>query len=344
MLEPFYDGSHRQLVDLLAEELSGADLVTMPGKKWHWRARTAAMYLSEQISASHNYEVLFASSVLNLAELLALRPDLVGLRKILYFHENQLVYPVQQCKERDFQYGYNQILSAMVADCVVFNSAFNRDSFLNNLTTFLKLIPDCRPTRCAERITPKCRVLAFPLRLPPALPDSRAEGPLHVLWPHRWEHDKQPEVFFQALLSLHQDGLPFRLSVLGAQFTDNPTIFATAKEQLAGHIEHWGFISSKADFYYAVNACDVVVSTAAHEFFGVAVLEAVALGCVPLCPNRLVYPELFDKANLYNTDCQLRKTLARWCKRPDIPRAMAKINVNKFSWDELKDNYRDLLI
>ena len=34
-------------------------------------------------------------------------------RKILYFHENQLVYPVQVTKERDFQFGYNQILSAL---------------------------------------------------------------------------------------------------------------------------------------------------------------------------------------------------------------------------------------
>lgn len=49
--------------------------------------------------------------MLNLAELAALRPDLGKLKKVLYFHENQLVYPVQKCKERDFQYGYNQILS-----------------------------------------------------------------------------------------------------------------------------------------------------------------------------------------------------------------------------------------
>ncbi|KAJ8977790.1 hypothetical protein NQ317_014696 [Molorchus minor] len=39
-------------------------------------------------------------SVLNLAELLGLRPDLSKLRKIVYFHENQLIYPVQQIKER----------------------------------------------------------------------------------------------------------------------------------------------------------------------------------------------------------------------------------------------------
>lgn len=55
--------------------------------------------------------ILFASSVLNLAELAALRPDLGKLKKVLYFHENQLAYPVQNWKERDFQYGYNQILS-----------------------------------------------------------------------------------------------------------------------------------------------------------------------------------------------------------------------------------------
>ena len=34
-------------------------------------------------------------------------------RKVVYFHENQLVYPVQKTKERDFQFGYNQILTAL---------------------------------------------------------------------------------------------------------------------------------------------------------------------------------------------------------------------------------------
>lgn len=55
--------------------------------------------------------VLFSSSVLNLCELVALRPDLAHLKKVLYFHENQLFYPVRKNQERDFQYGYNQVLS-----------------------------------------------------------------------------------------------------------------------------------------------------------------------------------------------------------------------------------------
>lgn len=55
--------------------------------------------------------VLFASSVLNLCELVALRPDLGTSFKVYYFHENQLVYPVRKQQDRDFQHGYSQILS-----------------------------------------------------------------------------------------------------------------------------------------------------------------------------------------------------------------------------------------
>ena len=57
--------------------------------------------------------MLFTSSVLNLAELIALRNDFINVKKIVYFHENQLVYPIRDKSkgERDFQYGYNQILT-----------------------------------------------------------------------------------------------------------------------------------------------------------------------------------------------------------------------------------------
>ena len=69
------------------------------------------MPLMERFSDYFLSRVLFASSVLNLAELVALRTDLAPLKKLLYFHENQLIYPVRKQQDRDFQYGYNQILS-----------------------------------------------------------------------------------------------------------------------------------------------------------------------------------------------------------------------------------------
>jgi hypothetical protein len=43
-----------------------------------------------------------------------------------------------------------------------------------------------------------------------------------------------------------------------------------------------------------------VLSTAHHEFQGLAVLEGAAYGCVPLAPNRLAYPEWIPTPCLYN--------------------------------------------
>ncbi|XP_030341784.1 glycosyltransferase-like domain-containing protein 1 isoform X10 [Strigops habroptila] len=305
LIEAFYGGSHKQLMDLLQEELQeDCVLCTLPAKKWHWRARTAALYFMQTVPINPNYRILFASSVLNLAELTALRPDLGKLKKVLYFHENQLVYPVQKFQERDFQYGYNQILSCLVADVVVFNSAFNMESFLTSIGKFMKLIPDHRPKDLEEIIRPKCQVLYFPVRFPDV---SR-------------EHDKGPETFFEVLLKLKEKDLPFHVSVLGEAFSEIPDIFSEAKKALGSSVLHWGYLPRKDEYFQALCMADVVISTAKHEFFGVAMVEAVYCGCYPLCPKALVYPEIFPAEYLYSTPEQLFKRLQNFCKRPDIVR------------------------
>lgn len=110
-VEPFYGGSHKQLLDTILQTKLEYDLFTLPAKKFHWRARTSALYFSQVIPLEKKYTVLFTSSVLNLAELLGIRRDLNTCQKIVYFHENQLVYPVREIKERDCQYGLNQIMT-----------------------------------------------------------------------------------------------------------------------------------------------------------------------------------------------------------------------------------------
>ncbi|MBN3300939.1 GTDC1 protein, partial [Amia calva] len=392
LIEAFYGGSHKQLIDLLQENVEDCVTFSLPAKKWHWRARTASLYFMQAIPSSSTYRVLLTSSVLNLAELVALRPDLGKLKKILYFHENQLVYPVRKSQDRDFQYGYNQVLSCLVADVVVFNSSFNMESFLTSISTFMKLIPDHRPKDLEKLIRPKSQVLYFPIKFPDVrrfLPEhkhfykSRMYGPnkimsttcpeeafkspetsqemnrtqnpetavlqheedkppnfnpcdtrkmverddggnqsrpLQIVWPHRWEHDKDPEVFFKTLLKLKEKGLSFQVSVLGETFTDVPDIFAEARKDLDAYISHWGYLPSKEDYLKVLCEADVVVSTARHEFFGVAMLEAVHCGCYPLCPKALVYPEIFSAEYLYSTPEQLFKKLQDFCRKPDIVR------------------------
>lgn len=359
IIEPFYGGSHKQLVDIVSDiaRNNGVtfDLLTLPAKKWHWRARVSSLCLSTSIQEGNvKYQTLLCSSVLSLAEFVALCPMLARCRKVVYFHENQLVYPVQDTKERDFQYGYNQITTCLAADEVIFNSAFNMKSFLDNVQHFFKLIPDHRPKGIADKIAPKCRVLYFPL--PSDLPTLNTKKRkldadnkvLHVVWPHRWEHDKNPQMFFKVLLEMKEKGLKFKVSVLGQTFSEVPTIFDEARVSLGEeHIKYFGPLKSRNDYLRALEENDVVVSTADHEFFGVAMLEAVACGCLPLCPNRLVYPEIYPKSCLYNTDRQLFKRLKNYALFPDKVQSdmlATDFDVDLFKLKSLQQSYLNLIL
>lgn len=352
-IEAFCGGSHRQLLTTLLSDSkivgSSEDVAvfTMPSKKWHWRARTASLSFSQRIPSTHLFKVLFCSATLNLCELIGLRPDLAQLHKVIYFHENQLVYPVREDKARDFQYGYNQIMSALSADCVLFNSQYNLDTFLREVPRHLNLQKDCRPDYnvIVSSIRTKSKVLYFPINICKlSKPSKDAFEPLHIIWPHRWEHDKDPETFFHVLFQLAETGHNFRVSVIGENFSETPKIFTEARQRLHNFIVNWGFAESRDKYWQILYSGDVVVSTAHHEFFGVAMLEAAGCGCFPLCPNRLVYPELYPQQCLYNTQQQLLRTLASWCVRPQALRSqIIDLDLHSYSWQVLRRGYTEVL-
>ena len=106
-LEPFYGGSHRAFLDQMVEN-SRHDftILGLPDKFWRWRTRHAAIHFAGELQkpeyADKKFDLIFCTSMLNLAEFLGLAPTKFrNLPTVVYFHENQLVYPIHDPKKRD---------------------------------------------------------------------------------------------------------------------------------------------------------------------------------------------------------------------------------------------------
>ena len=321
VLEPYYGGSHAAFVDTFAEHSRHRiTKVTLPARKWKWRMRGAAIWFTREhtnwfAEPQERVDAILANDMLSVADLRALLPDrLRGVPIACYFHENQLTYPISPGQERDYQYGMTNITSCLAADVVWFNSRFHLEDFLSAAGALLRKMPDFVPEAVIEDIRAKADVLPPPVQEPKEpLGDDRQGGPLTFLWCHRWEYDKNPTPFFDALLNLDADGCEFNLVMLGEQFRDAPPAFAEAAARLNHRITHAGFAENRDDYWRLLAKCDVVVSTAIQENFGIGVIEAVLAGCQPLVPRRLAYPEVipseFHPWCLYDDDSDLHARL-----------------------------------
>jgi glycosyltransferase involved in cell wall biosynthesis len=381
LIEPYYGGSHKAFIDGLVEHVPGDyRLLTLPARKWKWRMRGSAFHFASELSSSvpgvvpdARYEdggpltsvrpptsaqsaskapppsLLFCSSFLSLSDFKSLAPQpYQNLPTIAYFHENQFVYPQRAHQERDYHFGLTNLTTALAADVACFNSRYNLDSFLEAIPAFLARMPDFRPAGIGDQIRAKARVIAPPIDVSPidlALahqPEPNPPRPLHIIWNHRWEHDKNPEAFFDAVYALADAGERFRVSVIGESFEDVPAVFAQARERLADRIEHFGYLLHRGDYAKALVEADVVVSTARNEFFGMSVLEACYAGCYPVLPRRLAYPHLFPDEFLYDSQRELVDRLRTLVAAPPVRNAARRI-AERYSWPKMAPAYAELL-
>jgi len=326
-VEPFNAGSHARFTETLTSGVA-ADwtVLTLPGRHWKWRMRGAAPWaaLACTESTAGPFDLVWASSFVNLAELVGLMPQLAGVPRVLYFHENQFAYPEQAgASPFDLDFGYVQMVSALAADRLVFNSRWNRDSFLEGAARLLTRMPDAVPPGWVETLRDRSTVLSVPMDLAESPDDAfadtppgpaRAAGPV-ILWNHRWEHDKWPDVFFDVLTRLANDGVPFRIAVCGQRFRSAPPAFEAARAALGERVIHWGTAETREDYESLLARAHLAVSTARQEFFGLALLEAVWHGARPLAPARLSYPELLPAEDLYDDPADLVRRLADLCRR-----------------------------
>lgn len=309
-LQPYDTASHRAVLDGWRRH-SGhtVEVLTLPGRHFKWRVRQAPVALAQQLQTlarqGRAWDALWCTSMLDLAALRGLCPAAAKLPAAVYFHENQLAYPVRHGGERDLHFGLTNMTTALAAiasvgggerPCVWWNSAYNRDRFLSELDAVLRRMPDHRPKEAVAAIRAASVVMypgIEPIGAGEVETDAQAGAVPTLLWAARWEHDKRPERFFDALAVLDERGFDFRLSVIGERFAQAPACFEQARQRFADRIVRWGYQPTRGAYEAALREADAVVSTAEHEFFGLAVAEAVSAGCAAVLPEALVYPELW---------------------------------------------------
>ncbi len=352
LIEPYYTGSHRAWADgYQAHSRHQVRLLILPGRFWKWRMQGGALTLARNAaSQGERPDAILASDMLNLPVFLTLSDRrLSAVPVALYFHENQLTYPLQPGEKRDLHYGFINLVSALRANGVFFNSSYHLEAFFDELPRLLKHFPDYNELWVADALRAKSQVMPLGLdlaRLDAYRPQQPQSGRLLILWNHRWEYDKDPETFFRVVYALDREGLDFGLILLGESFRKWPAEFLEARHRLADRIVHFGYADDVVTYARLLWQADVVVSTAVHEFFGAAVVEACYCGCLPLLPRRLSYPELIPAA--HHEDClyrdfddlltRLRQAIVHV---EEVRRFSLQPHMSRFDWRQMAVCYDD---
>jgi glycosyltransferase involved in cell wall biosynthesis len=337
-------------------------VLTLPPRHFSWRVRGNPLYwsLEERPVLEEDYDLLVATSMVDLATLRGLVPALARLPSLLYFHENQFDYPQQGAQHNLLEAQMVSLYSALAADYLAFNSAYNRDTFLAGVDDLLRKLPDRVPAGVAATLAGKASVLPVPIDIENSTGDNAhwpgsagryPQRPLRLLWSGRFEHDKGGEALWHTLKELERRGLNYELALCGQQFRSAPGVFTRIETEFSHRLVHFGFLPEIADYRALLRATDVVLSTARHEFQGLAVLEAVASGCLPAVPDRQAYPEIFPAQFRYVThadDAALEAAAAA-----DLVSRLAAMvaqgevrapDVSAFSLGQLQPRYSELLL
>lgn len=312
------------------------------------------------------YDLILATSMVDLACLRGLVPGLAHTPAILYFHENQFAYPLTAKANSMLEAQMVNLYSALSAQKIVFNSQYNRESFLQGVDDLLRKLPDEVPENLVEILQSKSSCLPVPLvASPPAKErarqneergqDTRAvmsESPVRQLvWNHRWEYDKGPERLL-ALIQKLDSRLSLRFHIVGQQFREQPPVFSEIRELLnqRAWLGTWGYVEDRERYTRLLEEADFVLSTALHDFQGLAVLEAVTQGCLPIVPDRLAYPEYFQQAFRYRScidDLEAEalgatSLIEKYIRLLDGGEALPEVTVAQWQWSHLAGPYREL--
>jgi hypothetical protein len=132
-----------------------------------------------------------------------------------------------------------------------FATEFHRSMFLRNLD--IPYADTVKAIRSGQPHTPIVDELSGYF-------DAERDG--SIIWPHRYNADKQPEI--------------------AEDLAKDLDLVITSKQGL-----------SKPDYYAKMGRASAIFSCALHENLGISVMEAVLAGAIPIVPDRASYAEMY---------------------------------------------------
>jgi hypothetical protein len=122
---------------------------------------------------------------------------------------------------------------------------------------------------CYQRIVPADRVFVTGFPLYPDFVSPIMQKENIIVFPHRLDAEKQPELFDQLQRDM-QEELPDWRWIKSKEVCNN-----------------------KKEYYELLGHSKIAISFALQETWGIAMQEAALCGCVPIVPDRLSYTELY---------------------------------------------------
>jgi glycosyltransferase involved in cell wall biosynthesis len=339
LLSAYRADSHAAWGDWLVEQLDEFDWtpIELPGRHFAWRIRGNPLSWLDSLPPEPP-DAILATSMVDLATLKGLNPRLAHVPTLYYFHENQFAYPQNDAQTTSLDAQMVQLYGALAAGRVLFNSGYNRRTFLTGVETLLGRMPDRVPAGIVDRLDARSAVLPVPVH---GIAPAADRDPGLILWNHRWEYDKRPDRFAGAMIELAESGADFRLALLGPRPKQTPEPLLRLRRKLPDRIVADGRLP-RDEYRDVVARAGIAVSTSNHEFQGISVLEAASAGARPLVPDALCYPELYPAACRYpkgDMDA-FTERLSSWLTgdRPE------PVDIGPWSEERLAPQWRDALV
>ncbi|HSU67144.1 MAG TPA: DUF3524 domain-containing protein [Tepidisphaeraceae bacterium] len=294
-LEPFYGGIRRAMLGAVMRcSRHRWTLLKLPPRRMERRLAAAANWFAEQLGRhfTGQFNVLFTSEAMNLANLYRLVPELASRPSVVYFHENHL--PAVNARTG----GPHELVNlntAMAASEIWFNSVYHQHDFQARGTALVTRHPELMMRNPMQAIATKSHLVPPPLDL-----GYVSEVKLAFPQPVRRKdtifvetRDADVKLLNWALEIVHQSGRKFRLITVGpVKQLSNEWERLTIREidepaQVVGMLES-----------------SVLVSVKPRATSDYLLVRGMLAGCRPVAPDDGVYPELIPP--IFHGECLYR--------------------------------------